>query len=146
MQWDNSNPQADFSTTSKTWLPVPGDYKTINVQSESADSNSLLNWYKHLIHLRRDLPALHDGGIVMLDTANSNVLSYLRTSPAGSAAVVVSLNMSNQPQVISLDLAPAGVKGTHVKTLMTNEPSLTHNTSLTNITLPPYSSWVATIQ
>jgi alpha-glucosidase len=146
MQWDSSNAQAGFSTNRAAWLPVPANYKTINVQAESADPDSLLNWHKKLIHMRRDLPALHDGGIVMLDTANSNVLSYLRTPPAGAPAVVVSMNMSNQPRTISLDLAPGGVKGAHVKTVLTNEPSLAGNTSLTGITLPPFSSWVAIVQ
>ena len=146
MQWDSATPQAGFSTASKTWLPVPPDYKTSNVQTESADPNSLLNWYKQLIHMRRDLPALHEGGIVMLDTTNSNVLSYLRTSPSGGAAVVISLNMSSQPQTINLDVAAVGVKKQHVKTLLTNEPSLSTTTSLSGITLPPFSSWIATVE
>jgi alpha-glucosidase len=146
MQWDASNPQADFSPNSKTWLPVPSNYKTINVQAESTDPNSLLNWYKQLIRMRRDLPALHDGGIVMLDTTNSSVLSYLRTPPSGAAPIVVSLNMSNQPQTISLDLSSTGIKGDHLKTILTNEPSLKENTSLTKITLPPYSSLVSRIE
>jgi alpha-glucosidase len=145
MQWNNS-PEAGFSTNSKTWLPVPADYKTLNVQSESSDPHSLLNWYKQLIRMRRDLPALHDGGIVMMDTTNSNVLSYLRVPPAGGAAVVVSMNMSSQPQTVHLDVAAAGVKGNRVKTLLTNEPSLTGITKLSDVVLPPYASWVATIE
>lgn len=146
MQWNNSNPQADFSSNSKTWLPVPPDYKTINVQTESGDPNSLLNWYKNLIRMRRDLPALRNGGVVMLDTTNSNVLSYLRTPPSGAAAVVVALNMSGQPQTINLDIVAADVKKQRVKTIMTDVPSLATNTSLRSLTLPPFSSWIATIE
>jgi len=146
MQWDSSNPQAGFSTDSVTWLPVPPSSTTVNVQSESADPGSLLNWDRSLIQARRDLPALHDGGMVMLDRANASVLSYMRTPPAGTAAVVVSMNMSAQPRTISLDLSDAGMKGKRVKTLLTDAPSLAGASTLINITLPPFSSWVATVE
>src|ERR1700716_1704845 len=61
MQWDASNPQAGFSSNSSTWLPVPPNYKTINVQAELADPNSILNWHKELISMRRKRDALRDG-------------------------------------------------------------------------------------
>ncbi len=93
MQWDGTA-QSGFSTDAKTWLPVPGNYVALNVAAEAADPKSLLNWHKKLIAMRRTMPALHDGGVVMLDTANPDVLSYVRTAPAGAKAVVVSLNMS----------------------------------------------------
>ncbi len=83
MQWDGTA-QSGFSTDAKTWLPVPGNYVTLNAAAEAADPNSLLNWHKKLIAMRRGMPALHDGGVVMLDTSNVKVLSYVRTAPAGS--------------------------------------------------------------
>ena len=55
MQWDSSSPQSGFSTSATTWLPVASDYKTVNVQTELADPNSLLNWYKRLIAMRREM-------------------------------------------------------------------------------------------
>ncbi len=146
MQWDASNSQAGFSTNSKTWLPVPANYTKINVKAELADPSSILNWHKQLIAMRRDVPALHDGGVIMLDINNPNVLSYLRTAPAGKAAVVVSLNMTSQPQTVTLDLSAAGVKGEHVKTLLASESSLGAATSTKSVTLPPYASWIASVQ
>jgi len=145
MQWDASNPQAGFSTNPKTWLPVPPNYTTINVQTEQKDPNSIFNWYRRLITLRREIPALRDGGMVMVDEANPSVLSYVRTAPAGAKAVVVSLNMTGQPQKIALDLVPAGIKQKAVKTLLTNEPSLQGATS-TTMTLPPFASWVGEVR
>jgi alpha-glucosidase len=145
MQWDASNPQAGFSTNPKTWLPVPPNYTTINVQTEQKDPNSIFNWYRRLITLRREIPALRDGGMVMVDEANPSVLSYVRTAPAGAKAVVVSLNMTGQPQKIALDLGPAGIKQKAVKTLLTNEPSLQGATS-TTMTLPPFASWVGEVR
>ena len=115
------------------------------MQTELVDPNSLLNWYKKLIVMRRTRDAVRDGGIVMLDTANPSVLSYVRTAPPGHHNIVVSLNMSAQPQKIALDLKEAGIQQTAIKTLLTNEPSLMGATT-TSITLPPFASWVGEVQ
>ncbi|HEX3471977.1 MAG TPA: alpha-glucosidase [Silvibacterium sp.] len=145
MQWDASK-DAGFSTAAATWLPVPPNYKTVNVQAEEADPNSLLNWYKKLIELRKTNPALRDGALHMLDPTNQNVLSYLRQGPAGSPSVVVSLNFTGQPQTVSLDLAGTGVAGNNIMTLMTDDASLQSTKSLTQIVLPPFASLVASVQ
>ncbi len=113
--------------------------------AEQKDPNSILNWYRRLITLRREIPALRNGGMVMVDTTNPRVLSYVRTAPAGAKAVVVSVNMTGQPQKIALDLGPAGIKQKAVKTLLTNEPSLQGATT-TTMTLPPFASWVGEVR
>jgi alpha-glucosidase len=145
MQWDATPPQAGFSTSPTTWLPVASNYKTVNVQTELVDPNSLLNWYKKLIAMRREMSALRDGGMVMVDTLNSTVLSYVRTPLVGQKAVVVSLNMTAQPQKISLDLSPAGISQKGVRTLLTSEASL-QGVTTTTMTLPPFASWVGEVQ
>jgi alpha-glucosidase len=145
MQWDASAPQSGFSTSATTWLPVAANYKTVNVQTELSDPNSLLNWHKKLIEMRRKRDAVRDGGMVMLDTANASVLSYVRTAPPGHHNIVVALNMTGQPQKISLDLKEAGISQTAIKTLMTDDSSLQGATS-TSITLPPFASWVGEVQ
>jgi alpha-glucosidase len=145
MQWDASSPQSGFSTSATTWLPVASDYKTANVQTELADPNSLLNWYKRLIAMRREVAALRDGGMVMVDTVNPSVLSYVRTAPGSGHAVVVALNMTAEPQQIALDLSPAGISSKVVRTLLTNEASL-QGASTTSMTLPAFASWVGEVQ
>jgi alpha-glucosidase len=145
MQWDDSK-NAGFSDSSTTWLPVPPNYTTINVKAEESEPDSLLNWYKQLIAMRRDDPTLRDGKQVMLDELNPSVLSYVREGVAGHPAVVVVLNFTAQPQTISLDPGKANVSGKTVTTLLTNAPALKQSTSLQNITLPPYASWVGSIK
>jgi alpha-glucosidase len=145
MQWDATPPQAGFSTSPTTWLPVASNYKTVNVQTELADPNSLLNWHKKLIAMRRELAALRDGGIVMVDGTNPSVLSYVRTAPVGGHAVVVALNMTATPQTIALDLTEAGISQKAVRTLLTDQPSLQGVTS-TSLTLPPFASWVGEVR
>jgi len=143
MQWDGSS-QAGFSTNPHTWLPVASDYKTVNVASEEKDPHSQFNWFRQLIELRRTNPALHNGKEFMLDNKNANVLSFARVS--GSDAVVVALNFSSQPQTISLDVSPAGIQGSSVQTILTDAPDLSATTSLKNITLPPFTSWIASVR
>lgn len=145
MQW-NAGKNSGFSTAASTWLPVAPDYVTVNVKTEEAEPDSLLNWYKRLIAMRKDNPTLRDGKMVMLDRNNPSVLSYIREGVAGRPAVVVALNFTAEPQTISLDLAPANVKSHSVKTLITDAASLKQTSSLSNITLPPYASWVGSIQ
>jgi alpha-glucosidase len=144
MQWDDSR-NAGFSDSSTTWLPVPSNYSIINVKAEEIEPDSLLNWHKQLIAMRRDNPTLRDGKQVMLDESNPSVLSYVREGVAGHPAIVVALNFTDQPQTISLDPSKANVSGKTVTTLLTNAPALRQATSLQNITLPPYASWIGQI-
>ena len=145
MQWDASA-DAGFSTSASTWLPVAPNYSTINVANEQKDPQSLLNWYERLIALRRSNPALHDGGVVFVDTANPDVLSYVRTAAAGAKPVVVTMNLSAQPQTVKLDLSTARVTGTKLHTLMTDVPALEKHESASDIALPPYGSLIAEVQ
>ncbi len=143
MQWDDSL-NAGFSTAATTWLPVPDNYKTLNVKAESADPDSLLNWHKKLIAMRRNNPTMLDGQTIMLDESNNAVLSYVRKGVAGHPAVLVALNFTATPQTITLDPKSAGITGKSVGTILTDAPSLKQASSLT-LTLPPFASWIGTI-
>jgi alpha-glucosidase len=142
MQWDASNAQAGFSTNPHTWLPVTADYRSVNVQAESADPDSLLNWYRRLIALRRSNRTLRSGRMVMLDSSNASVLSYARVSADGET-VIVSVNMSPQPQTVSLGLAHAGLRGSQLKTLMSSPGPLPDSAASRPQMLPPYAAWIA---
>jgi len=145
MQWDDSK-NAGFSTAAVTWLPVAPDYTTVNVKTEEGEPDSLLNWNKKLIAMRRRDSTLRDGKQVMLDESNPSVLSYVRTGVGGNPAIVVALNFTDEEQTVSLNPETAGVSGNKVNTLITDAPSLKQTTSLHNITLPPYASWVGSVK
>jgi len=145
MQWDASNGQAGFSANTHTWLPVTGNYRTVNVATESADPDSLLNWYRRLIALRRSNPALHDGRTVMLDRANASVLSYARVAAAGSTTIVA-LNMSAQPQTVSLGLQAEGLRGSHLTTLLASPSSVAEPAADRPLVLPAFAAWVAELR
>lgn len=145
MQWNASNPQAGFSTNPKTWLPVPPNYKTVNVQTESAELGSLLGWYKKLIALRRTNPALRDGKLLMLDRHSNSILAYVRTGPNGTPPVIVAMNMSSRAQTLSVRWNEVAGASGHVRTLAASDPSLRSVSSLRSVTLPPFASWVASL-
>jgi alpha-glucosidase len=145
MQW-NTSKDSGFSTAAATWLPIAPDYVTVNVKTEEAEPASLLNWHKQLIAMRKNDPTLRDGKMVMLDRNNPSVLSYVREGVAGRPAVIIALNFTAQPQTISLNVKEANITGSSVKTLLTDAPSLQQTSGTSNITLPPYASWVGSIQ
>ena len=143
MQWDAS-PQAGFSTNAHTWLPVTANYRTVNVQSESADPGSLLNWYRRLIALRRSNPALRDGRMMMLAPTNVSVLAYARVAANGES-VIVALNMSPQPQTLLLRLAESGVSGARLKTVLASPAWIPDSAPAEPVTLAPFAAWVAEV-
>ncbi len=143
MQWDGS-PEAGFTTSDKPWLPVPDTYKTVNVAEEVRQDDSMLNWYKQLIQLRRDNPALHSGKLTMLNTDDTKVLSWMRLAP-GAPAVVVACNFTAEPQKFSFDLSKQGISSRQAKTLM-KTPGASDPSSLDAVNLPPFGVYIGQVQ
>jgi alpha-glucosidase len=143
MQW-TPGPEAGFTTSTHPWLPIAPDYKTVNVQVESKDPDSLLNWYKRLIELRRQNAALRMGKEMMIDNDNASVLSWVRQAPDGTA-VVVSCNFTASPQTVSLDLTRQGISGKRLKTLI-KTPGAADPAALTSVALPPFGVYMGRVQ
>jgi alpha-glucosidase len=145
MQW-TPGAQAGFSRNPQTWLPIAPDHRTVNAKTESADPASLQNWYRKLIALRRENTALRDGGMIMINRDDSDVLSFVRMSADRTSVAVVAINMSANEKTVSLDLKEAGVDGARVKTLAASEPAMPPFTSLGSVKLPPFASWVGNVK
>ena len=103
MQW-SSGPNAGF-TSGKPWLGVPPSAETHNVEAESRDPSSILNYYKALLRLRRQSPALLS---VLYETLGDDphVFAYLRRTE--SQTVLVGLNLSAEKQTIPVDKTALG--------------------------------------
>lgn len=139
MQWDSST-NAGFNTGAKPWLPVAENYKVKNVATESADQDSMLNWYRKLIALRRSHSALYNGKYVPLNEDSTTVMAYLRKS--ADETILVALNMTATPQTITLDSGKIG--SAKVAPLLTTTKS--QNLNLQQLKLEPFGVVVATIQ
>lgn len=80
MQWDDTA-NAGF-TTGTPWINVNPNYTDINAKSELEDSNSVFNYYKELIRLRRKSEwsdIIVYGAYELLDADNEDVFAYIRT-------------------------------------------------------------------
>jgi alpha-glucosidase len=151
MQWTPAAPGSKenppgFSTNPHTWLPIGADYATVNVQSELGQPDTLLTWTHDLIDLRRSYPAMHNGGIVMLDTQNPSVLSYARTAPTGQQPIFISVNFTDQYQTIHPNLAAAGLPDHYTWVHMDAPIQFNSGKTLTTITLPPYAAIITGLQ
>lgn len=144
MQW-NTGKNAGFSTADKTWLPIPPSYKTVNVQVESTQPDSLLNWYKHLIELRATNPALRSGQNIMVDTSDRNVLSYLRKNPGKGPSVLVAMNFTAQPHTVAYHLAAQGIHGEE-STALAETGGVKKTVDLRHVTLPPFAVFIGRVQ
>lgn len=143
MQWSGTA-NAGFSAAGSTWLPVAPDYPARNVDSQLADPASLLNYYKALIRLRKNNPALR-GSFALVNESDPNVLSWIRTDKQGKT-VLVALNVSAAPQRAAFNLDPQGLRGKQAVTLLSSYSNAGEISEIGNINLPAYGSLIAEIR
>ncbi|MBR1396144.1 MAG: alpha,alpha-phosphotrehalase [Selenomonadaceae bacterium] len=77
MQW-SAEKFAGFSTV-ESWISSPDNYKSINVEAEKNDDNSVLNFYKLLVKFRKENKIVQEGDIKFIERENDNVLAYVRS-------------------------------------------------------------------
>lgn len=88
MQWNNS----EFAGFSKTnpWINVNPNYSYINVEDEEKDNNSILNFYRKLIKLRKENKTLVYGSFKQLKT-NKNYFCYERELNNDKYLIIINL-------------------------------------------------------
>ena len=86
MQWDTTE-QAGF-TTGKPWMKVNPNYTEINAAEQVDCEDSIFNYYRKLIQLRKELPVLTDGKFTMLDMDHNQIFAYLRDNGEDKLLVV----------------------------------------------------------
>ncbi len=83
MQWTPDR-NAGFSTADpgKLFLPVVQslvyNYNLVNVESQLAQSRSLLHWVRNVIHVRKAHPTFGLGTLRVLKTSHESVLAFVR--------------------------------------------------------------------
>mgnify|MGYP002717134911 FL=1 len=108
MQWTN---EVNGGFTEGTpWFPVNPNYKTINVAQQSEDSDSVLNFYKRLIKLKKSDDIYTYGEFNLIDDANENIFAYTRK--LNNKTVLVAGNLTDH--VASLNL-PFEVEASQIK-------------------------------
>nr|ABC33903.1 sucrose isomerase precursor [Burkholderia ubonensis subsp. mesacidophila]ACO05018.1 trehalulose synthase [Burkholderia ubonensis subsp. mesacidophila] len=97
-QWDDSA-NAGF-TTGKPWLKVNPNYTEINAAREIGDPKSVYSFYRNLISIRHETPALSTGSYRDIDPSNADVYAYTRSQDGETYLVVV--NFKAEPRSFTL--------------------------------------------
>ncbi|MFV0560715.1 MAG: glycoside hydrolase family 13 protein [Enterococcus sp.] len=92
MQWE---PTGGFSS-GEPWMKINPNTESINVTDEQADQNSLLNYYKKLIQLRKTVSVLTDGRYQLALPDHPSVWAYTRTNETHEVYVLTNLSASSQ--------------------------------------------------
>ena len=99
MQWSDA-PDAGFTDGPRTWLKVNPNYPEINVAKQTADAGSVLNYYRNLLHFRKQTPMLHEGTYHDLMSEHPTVWAFERR--AGDTVLTVLANVSNRSVAIDV--------------------------------------------
>lgn len=91
MQWNDSE-NAGFSNN-KPWIDVNSKYKEINVESELKDPNSVLNFYKKMIDVKKNSETLSYGEYKLILDEDENIYSYMRI--LGDKKYMIICNLSD---------------------------------------------------
>jgi maltose alpha-D-glucosyltransferase/alpha-amylase len=139
MQWSPDR-NGGFSRADPASLVLPPimdplyGYEAVNVEAQTRDPHSLLNWMRRVLAVRRQHRAFGRGNFRLLYPKNRKVLAYLREYQ--DEALLCVANLARTPQAVELDLAefagrfPIELDGASVF------PPIGQLTYL--LTLPPY--------
>ena len=113
MQW-SSDRNGGFSRGEPSAMVLPPimdalyGYSAVNVESQSRDPHSLLNWTRRMLNVRQMQRAFGRGTLQMLYPNNRRILAYLRqfTDEQGNLETILCVaNLSRSAQAVELELA-----------------------------------------
>lgn len=97
MQWDDSE-HAGF-TTGRPWLEVNPNYKKINVIAETEDPDSVWNFYRKLIRIRKQEKTFATGAFELIAQNDPDIFAYLRK---GEKQFLILTNISEKKRTLTL--------------------------------------------
>jgi maltose alpha-D-glucosyltransferase/alpha-amylase len=107
MQWSIDR-NAGFSRADpqRLYLPLIMDpiygYQAVNVEAQSRDPSSLLNWTRRILAVRRQHQSFGRGTLEFVRPQNRKVIAYLRSF--GAEVVLCVANLSQSAQAVELEL------------------------------------------
>ena len=106
-QW-NSTENAGF-TKGTPWIQVNKNYKTINAAEEEKDPNSILNYFRKIVKLRKDNLALVYGKYTLLDKQNPDTYSYTRELDGKKLLILLNFRSKAEATHTGINLSTANV-------------------------------------
>ena len=131
MQW-NDGVNSGF-TTGTPWLAVNPNYQTINVEAQEEDPDSILNFYKEMIALRKSEDIFVYGTYDLVFEDHQEIYAYTRT--LGEKRVLILCNLTNKQTSINLEKITVSTD----QLLLSNIPVEEHE-SIQELTLKPFEA------
>lgn len=120
-QWSD-DVNAGFNEGAKTWIPIHNDYEKINANCSVFDSNSIFNYYKKLIEIRKNNLAL--------------LLGEIKEEVISKSLIVYSRYQENEKFLIVLNFSDKTIKYKKKNNLQLVISNYSNEISFDN--LPPY--------
>jgi len=114
MQWSDGE-NAGFTTAKEPWFVVNPNYKKINVENALADTDSILNYYKKLLKLRKENPILIYGDFKLYYKNHKKLFVYERNYEGKK--VFVMMNFSEKDTMMKV---PCGIELFDMELLISN--------------------------
>jgi oligo-1,6-glucosidase len=130
-QW-NTSENAGF-TSGKPWLKVNPNYSEINAEAQINDPNSILNYFKKLVQLRKNEPVFTYGTFELEDKENTSIFAYTRT--LNNKKMLIALNFTEKETLFN-----TSINTTNAKVMLSNY----NKTSFDN-TLQPFEAIILEI-
>ena len=132
MQWSGDE-NAGF-TTGTPWIALNPNYREINADSERKDPDSVYNFYRRLIRLRKEYPVFVDGKFELLLPDDEQIFAYTRTD--GDNQMLVIANFTGETAQ-----CPAWKEWEGAQTLIHNyDGGLSQNGNEGTLNLRPYEA------
>ena len=132
MQWSGDE-NAGF-TTGTPWIALNPNYREINADSERKDPDSVYNFYRRLIRLRKEYPVFVDGKFELLLPDDEQIFAYTRTD--GENQMLVIANFTGETAQ-----CPAWKEWEGAQTLIHNyDGGLSQNGEEETLNLRPYEA------
>jgi oligo-1,6-glucosidase len=132
MQW-SSEKNAGFTTASKSWLAINSNYKRINAKNELKDPNSVFNFYRQLLNIRRSNYDLIYGDYKDIAPEEKEIFAYTRTGENKSYLTI--LNMSGKNIEFNLD-----AKFKNYELVISNQKFKSKKITSTTLNLSPWQA------
>ena len=106
MQWNDSiHAGFSFGKDVEPYLPVNKNYKEVNVAHQLQEEDSVLNFYTHLIEIRKNSEALTQGSWRTLINYPYEHLAYIRETDREKVLIIINFSYE-KPLQVDKDIEP----------------------------------------
>jgi oligo-1,6-glucosidase/glucan 1,6-alpha-glucosidase len=125
VQW-NSDENAGFSEV-EPWIKLSGNHKEINVEKDMANPDSIWNFYKKLISLRKERDIITYGDFELIDGENEKVFAFVREYKGEKLYVISNWSEEEvifdiEKEIKDIDILTSNYKNVEIKREMRLRP------------------------